>query len=266
VNVIADDQIAAARAYEALHVPALFGQWCAPVLDAAGVEPGARVLDVACGTGALGREARARAGSLGFVAGVDPDVGMLAVAAELAPEIDWQQGVAESLPWPDRSFDTVVSQFGLMFFTDRVQALREMLRVLAPGGILAVAVWDVLESSPAYPIEVGILERIGGQRAADALRAPFVLGDIAELRALFEQAGAESVDTRTLIGTARFPGIRAMVEADLRGWLPVMGVVLDEGQIRTILDQAETALSQYVNADGQVAFDAPAHIVTAVKR
>jgi SAM-dependent methyltransferase len=265
VNAIADDQIAAARAYEALHVPALFGQWCEPVLDAAGVEPGARVLDVACGTGVLGREARLRVGSPGYVAGADPDLGMLAVARELGPGIDWRQAVAESLPWPDHSFDAVVSQFGLMFFTDRIQALREMLRVLAPGGRIAIAVWDVLENSPAYPLEVGILERIGGRRAADALRAPFVLGDTAELHGLFASAGAGSIDIRTQTGTARFPSIRVMVEADLRGWLPVMGVELEEEQIRRVLDQAETALRAHTSTGGQVAFDAPAHIVTATK-
>jgi ubiquinone/menaquinone biosynthesis C-methylase UbiE len=259
------DQIAAARAYEALHVPALFGQWCGPILDAAGVEPGQRVLDVACGTGVLGRSAAARVGSVGYIAGVDPDPGMLAVAGQLSPAVDWRQGVAESLPWPDRSFDVVVSQFGLMFFTDRERALREMLRVLDPGGRIAIAVWDQLENTAAYPIEVGLLQRIGGQRAADALRAPFVLGDTTELRQLFERAGAASVEIGTLLGTARFPSIRAMIEADLRGWLPVMGVMLEEDQISRILEQAETALHEYVAADGRVEFDLPAHIVTATK-
>lgn len=75
---------------------------------------------------------------------------MLAVARQLEPAVDWREGFAESLPFPDESFDAVVSQFGLMFFTDRRQALREMLRVLVPGGRLAVAVWDSLEN-PQLP-------------------------------------------------------------------------------------------------------------------
>lgn len=257
-----DDQIAAARAYEELYVPALFQQWSAHLLDAVQVEPGHRVLDVACGTGVLGREAAARVGPTGSVAGIDPGSGMLAVAEKLAPHVEWRQGTAESLPFADEAFDAVVSQFGLMFFADRHQALREMLRVLHPGGTLAVAVWDSLENSAAYPIAVELLEQMVGQRAADALRAPFVLGDTEELTTLFEDAGVASVSITTRNGTARFPSIRTMVEADLRGWLPVMGVVLEEEQIESILTKAENALRQYVTAEGDMVFDSPAHIIT----
>lgn len=260
-DLILEDQIAAAQAYQELHVPALFQQWAARVLDAVQVEPGHRVLDVACGTGVLAREAATRVGPAGFVAGVDPDPGMLAVAERLAPSVEWRQGAAESLPYPDRRFDAVVSQFGLMFFTDRRRALREMLRVSAPGGSLAVAVWDRLENSAAYPIEVELLERLAGSRAADALRAPFVLGDPSGLIRLFESAGVKSVAMETRHGTARFPSLRSMIEADLRGWLPVMGVVLEEQQIQRILAEAESALREYVTPDGQVMFDSPAHII-----
>ncbi len=258
------DQIEGARAYEGLHVPALFEQWCPRVLDAAGVEVGQSVLDVACGTGVLAREATARVGPAGRVAGVDPGAGMLAVAGELAPNVEWQEGTAESLPFRDQSFDAVVSQFGLMFFSDRTKALSEMVRVLKPGGRLAVAVWDSLDNSDAYPIAVKLLERLAGDDAANALRAPFVLGDKDALVALFEGSGVESVGIETVIGEARFPSIKTMVEADLRGWLPVMGVFLNEDQIQGILEEAETALAEYVTAEGDMVFNAPAHIVTGV--
>ena len=258
-------QIDAAKAYEALFVSSLFGEWAPKVADAAQIRPGQRVLDVACGTGVLAREAASRTGPTGSVAALDPNIGMLSVAKELTPAVDWHQGVAESLPFPDDSFDAVVSQFGLMFFTDRAQALREMLRVLTPRGRLAVAVWDSLDNTPAYAAEVALLERVAGRQAADALRAPFVLGDRSELAALFSGAGVSSVEVTSEHGTAHFPSVRVMVEADLRGWLPVMGVFLAEEQIARMLEEAEPVLAPYVTADGMVVFDSPAHIVTGRK-
>lgn len=142
--------------------------------------------------------------------------------------------------------------------------LRERLRVLVPGVRLAIAVWDALENSEAYPEEVELLERRAGREAADALRAPFVLGDKAELSSLISSSGATSVKIATLHGTARFPNVRTMVEADLRGWLPVMDVTLSEELIGAILREAEQVLSSYVTVTGRVEFDAPAHIVTAL--
>jgi SAM-dependent methyltransferase len=256
-------QIASARAYEGLFVPALFAEWAAKVADAAQLRPGQRVLDVACGTGALAREVAARIGAAGRVVGIDANPGMLAVAREQAPGIEWREAFAESLPFPDGSFDAVVSQFGLMFFRDRRQALREMVRVLAPGGRLTVAVWDSLENTPAYAAEVALLERTAGRLGADALRAPFVLGDREELALLFSEAGVTPAEITTDRGSARFPSIRVMVEADLRGWLPVMGVTLMEEQIDRILREAENALRAFATADGRVEFAESAHIVTA---
>jgi ubiquinone/menaquinone biosynthesis C-methylase UbiE len=258
-------EIDAASAYEALFVPALFGQWAAKVAGAARIQPGQRVLDVACGTGILAREVSSRVGSTGRVAGIDPSPGMVAVAKDRAPAIEWREGVAESLPFPDQSFDAVVSQFGLMFFTDRRRAVREMLRVLVPGGRVAVAVWDSLDNIPAYGSAAALLERVAGRNAADAVRAPFALGDRRELLTLFEDAGLTSVEINTHQGTARFPSIRTMVEADLRGWLPVMGVILTEDQIAGVLEEADRALSCYATPDGRVAFHLSAHLIAARK-
>ncbi len=260
---MSDAELQAARAYEEFFVPALFGQWAPRVADAARIAKGEHVLDVACGTGVLAREAAARVGPDGFVAGVDPNPGMLAVAAERTPAIEWRKGEAESLPYPDARFDAVVSQFGLMFFPDRVRALTEMCRTLKPGGRLALAVWAGLDRAPAYAAAVVLLERLAGKAAADALRAPFSLGDARQLADLVNRAGIAGAAIATAVGVARFPSIRFMIEAELRGWLPLMGVLLGEDQIERILRDAEHALASYATPTGTMVFDLAAHIVSA---
>lgn len=253
----------AATAYEELFVPALFQQWAPRIADAVQLRPGQRVLDVACGTGVFAREAATRVGTGGSVAGLDENPGMLGVAERRAPDIVWRQGNAESLPYADRSFDAVVCQFGLMFFAHRRKALQEMLRVLAPDGRLAVAVWDSVERIPAYSAEVDLVQRLAGDRAADALRMPFALGNPEDLVTLIEEAGAVSTSVATVPGVARFPGITRVVEADLRGWLPLVGVDLSEERIQSILGSAEQALGRWTRAEGGgIGFDLSAHIAT----
>lgn len=251
------EAIAGAEAYERLFVPALFSEWAARVADSVPVQRGSRVLDVACGTGVLAREALRRTTA---VVGVDLNPAMLTVASSRAPAMTWLQAAAESLPFRDRAFDAVVSQFGLMFFADRRAALYEMCRVLKPAGRLAIAVWDSLPGAPAYDLEVGIVQRVAGQRAADGLRAPFALGDKRALTGLLAAAGLSAAEVTTHTGTARFPSIETMVEADLRGWLPLLGINLAEEQIEQILKSAAGVLRQFRQADG-MSFRISAHIV-----
>ena len=108
----------AADVYEEFFVPALFREPAQHVVRAADIRRGRSVLDLACGTGVLAREAVRATGNDGNVTGLDRNDGMLAVAKRLAPGINWQRGLAEALPFADRSFDRVFSQFALMFFDD----------------------------------------------------------------------------------------------------------------------------------------------------
>jgi ubiquinone/menaquinone biosynthesis C-methylase UbiE len=257
--------ITAAAAYEELFVPALFQQWTDYVLDSARVQKGQRVLDVACGTGVLTRQAAARVGENGFVAGLDPNPGMLAVAEQISPGIEWRQGTAESIPYPDNSFDTVVSQFGLMFFSDQAQALSEMMRVLSPGGRMAVAVWDSMERNQAYAAEFELVRKLAGETAAAPLQAPFVLGDPEALAALASRASATPPSIASYRGTACFPSLSSMLDADILGWLPLMGVNLSEEQIQAIQKEAEQVLGDYVTDKGTMEFDLAAHILTVGK-
>lgn len=255
--------IDAARGYEALFVPAVFTPWPKHLIRAAGVSAGAHVLDVATGTGALARQALAVTGGAGRVVGLDPTPAMLAVAAEVTPVIEWVLGPAEAMDLPDASFDSVVSQFGMMFFLDPPAAAREMHRVLRPGGRLALAVWDKIENSPAYREIAEIVEADVGAAAADAVRLPFSLGCTTDLTAPFAAAGFVDIEVTTLTETARFPSVRALVQAELGAWLPIMNIHLEDAQTQELLARAESALAPYANAAGEAVFPMSAHVLSA---
>jgi len=254
-----------AEVYEAQFVPALFRPWGPVLCEAAHVGPGQRVLDVACGTGALTVAVAGRASPGGAVLGLDVNPEMLAVAKRKHPEIEWHEGRAESLPFADANFDAVVSQFGLMFFDDRVAALREMQRVLRPGGRLAVAVCDALERSAGYAALAALLDRLFGRRVGDAFRAPFVLGDVTALQTLCAEAGIEEASVAPRDGTVRFDSIDALVSTE-RACVWTLGGLLDDDQFERLRREAQDAFRPFVEAGGRVAFAMPALLITAQKR
>jgi len=257
-------EVDAAMAYETIFVPALFRHWPGHVIAAAQVGPAQRTLDVACGTGVLTRELPAIVGETPAPVGLDISPGMLEVARRLNPDIQWRHGDAVALPFEDGSFDRVLCQYGLMFFPDRPAALREMSRVLAAGGRLAIAVWDRLENNPGFVEKVEILDKAGGRPAGDALRAPFCLGDREALKQLAEEAGLRGIEIATRSGEARFSNMHEFVEAEVRGWLPVMDVHLSDEVIAAIHAECRQHLGRYESTRGKdLALPVSAHILTA---
>jgi demethylmenaquinone methyltransferase / 2-methoxy-6-polyprenyl-1,4-benzoquinol methylase len=113
----------------------LHHRWRERAVDLARVEPGSRALDVATGTGDLAL-ALARRGA--DVTGSDFSEGMLARARKKAPELRWEQADALALPYADDSFDAATVGFGARNFSDLAQGLREMARVVRPGGRVVI--------------------------------------------------------------------------------------------------------------------------------
>lgn len=251
-----------AQVYEEQFVPALFRPWGRVVSELAGLGPGQRVLDVACGTGALTEAVCGRVEPGGAVVGLDANPGMLEVASRKNLNVAWREARAEALPFADAAFDAVVSQFGLMFFDDPAQALREMMRVLRPRGRLVVAVCDGLQRSPGYAALADLLARLFGSRVADAFRAPFALGDPALLRDLCAQAGIGRAEVGSHAGSVRFESVAALVSTE-RACAWTLGGLLDDAQFERLLDESPAVLAPFVRPDGTIVFEMPALIISA---
>jgi len=206
--------------YERCTVRYLLGPWVEDLLDLAEVQPGQRVLDLACGTGAVARVAAVRAGPAGTVTGLDMDASMLRVAAQLATQgaaaLQWQQGDAGAMTFADASFEAVLCQQGLQFFTDRAAALRHVRRVLVRGGRFALAVWDALERNPYSAAMVDAIERHLGPAVAEKVRSPFALGDATALHSLLRQAGFQHLKARVVCKILPQPPLDSFVSEHFR--------------------------------------------------
>jgi ubiquinone/menaquinone biosynthesis C-methylase UbiE len=182
--------------YERYFVPTIGAAWATALLDVAGLSSGERVLDVACGTGIVTRRASELVGPEGFVAGLDVNPAMLAVARSVSPtSIEWHESSAESIPCPDASFDVVTCSLGLQFVPDRSAAMREIRRVLADGGRVAIGTGGAIP--PVFEILAQALARHVKPEVAAFVRQVFSLHEPRELHALAEGAGLRSVSVES---------------------------------------------------------------------
>jgi ubiquinone/menaquinone biosynthesis C-methylase UbiE len=253
----------AAERYEAFLVPAIMSAWAPRLVAAAHVQSGDRVLDVACGTGIVSRTAAGIVGPSGHITGLDLNPGMLAVATRLRPDLDWRQGDAVSLPFPDASFDRVLCQFALMFFPDRLTALREMRRVLCPDGTLALSTLDAIETSPPYARQEEIIARLAGPEAAAIVHAPFVLHNPATIQSLLADAGFASIEVTTIQDTVTYPSIDAFLEGEFDA--TPLGTVL-QAQDMAISDQARAEMAEALipfHTPTGITYPIAAHIFSA---
>jgi ubiquinone/menaquinone biosynthesis C-methylase UbiE len=188
----------AAELYERYPARYILGPWAPLLVDAARLEAGERVLDVACGTGVVTRVAAKRVGATGRVVGVDLNTGMIAVARSLpAPvgaSIEWLERSALDLRLEDASFDVVLCQQGLQFFPDKAIALQEMRRVLDHGGRLALSAWSGTGLYHSAVVEA--LARFMGNETAIRFTASRQAPTAEELHRLAMEAGFSTIDVR----------------------------------------------------------------------
>ena len=248
----------AAELYERYAVPYVLGPWAPELVEQAALQRGNRVLDLACGTGVVARLAAPRVGTTGQVIGMDLNAGMLAVARTLpapsGPPIVWVEGSATAMELPDASFDVILCQQGLQFFPEKLAALREMHRVLVPGGRVLFSVW---KSASPYNIAVGdALERHVDLETATKYRASRMVPDAEDLHRLLVEAGFRDVHVRPSTMKIRLPPIEQFVLCHLSA-LPVAGAVaaLPEMERAALARQVRAALHAYADGDGVVVPD-----------
>jgi ubiquinone/menaquinone biosynthesis C-methylase UbiE len=249
--------------YERYMVPAIFASWVPALLDLVALKPGERVLDVACGTGVVARQAASQVGAEGRVVGLDLNSSMLTIARASGPAVEWREGNAMALPFATNAFDVVLCQQGLQFFPDSGSALREAHRVLVPGGRFAVPVWCAIESSPGHHALARGLERHVGAQAAALMSAVFHLGDAQTLRAMLESAGFHDVRVRREKKVARFPSPELFTRWVVAGSvLGRTGIQVRDESLMAIIREVEGALQPYMRADG-LAVPMEAHLAVA---
>lgn len=229
-----------------------------PLLDAAGVVAGARLLDVGTGPGdAAGRAARRGA----VVTGVDIADELVALASRRHPEIHFVRGDAEDLPFGDGSFDALVSNFAINHLPRPERAMREFNRVLVSGGGLALSAWDLPERNRIIGVLVDALRACGVHGLAPPGPDPYRFADDDEFRALLSDAGLETVEVLSLSLTHSVSDADELWRGLLGGSVRTAGLVMQQPpDTRSKIRAALERLAEEYRAGGELALPVRAKI------
>lgn len=189
---------------------------CQPLTDAlirhAELEPGQKVLDLACGVGQPSISIAQDVLPQGSVVATDLSAGMLEVAKSNAAKvgvqnIEFKTADAHDLPFADNSFDRVVSRLGIMYFWDVEGAIAEIARVLRPGGVASFVVWGAPENNEYFStILMPFMKRREMPMPPADAPTPGRFGDVSALAGLFERTGFSKVGTQEYVEPLPWPG------------------------------------------------------------
>ena len=254
-----------AENYQRDFVPLIATPVSKDLLLAAALQPGERVLDVACGTGHIARAAAERVGSTGTVTGVDIAPDMIEVAQSVPvpgdANVDWQVSDAAALPIPDASVDVVLCQMGLMFMENRAGAAAEMRRVLAPSGRLVI---NTPGRIPPFfeALERAIVEHISADLGG-FVSAVFSMHDPDDVACLLREAGLRDVASSVLTTTVRLPAPAEFLWKYI-GLTP-MATIIEQApdKARSALESRFVSEAQKYVADGVTVVELPMVVATA---
>jgi ubiquinone/menaquinone biosynthesis C-methylase UbiE len=248
-------------------------KWLGPatniMLDMANVKKGYRVLDVAAGAGEQSITAAERVGPEGYVLATDLAPKILEFALELAKgkginNIEIKEMDGENLTVPDNSFDTIISRVGLIFFPDQQKALKEMLRVLKPGGYVAAIVYSTVDKNKFFSTPVSIIRRRANlPPPLPGQPGPFSLGAEGVLDDAFKKAGFVNVESKFVNAPVLMPTAKDCVRFEYESFAALhqmLGGLSDEEK-KAAWQEIEDELSKFENANG---FSGPCELVVGV--
>ncbi len=242
------------------------------MLEVAELEPGDRVLELACGAGRVGLQAAEVVGPEGTVLCSDFAEGMVEAVRDRVSRtgianVEARVLDAESLDIDDGTFDVVLCRFGYMLMGDPRRALAESCRVLSPGGRLVLAVWGSADDNPwLSAIFEATMSQLGAPPPEPGTPGPFALADASQLRGMLGEAGLAEVDA-VEIETGQTYGSLELWWDHLREVSGALAALLDAlpaADAEAIEGAALDAGRRYVGSDGEPTF--PASIVGAQGR
>lgn len=224
-------------------VPAIYDRYLGPLVfepfaadlatRVAKIKP-RNVLEVAAGTGIVSRRLLEVLPPSSRLTATDLNAPMLEIARQKIgtdSRVAFRQADALDLPFSDGEFDTVVCQFGLMFFPDKLKGLREFHRVLTAGGGLLINLWDTIEANPHGKIAHTALADTFETDPPAFYLVPFGFHDVTEIRKVVTEAGFTEVEIETIELTGESPSAADAAIGLLRG-NPCIDVVMERGPER----------------------------------
>ena len=235
-----------------------------PTLDAADVRAGTRLLDLCCGPGMLAQGAVARGA---HAIGLDfPDV--VKLARQLVPRAEFHAGDAQNLPFPDDSFDAAVCGYGLMHVPDAEKVLREMFRVVRPGGQIAVSVWESTTPHNGFGLVYAAVRAHGNLNVPLPHGADFFqFGTEAKMSAALAETGFTDVKAAYVPQDWRVRSADQVLQAVLKGAVRSRALLAAQNKAETeaIRGFFEKTLSELPKAGSDYCVPLPAILGSGVK-
>jgi len=230
--------------------PMLFHGYADDLAARVAMTDGMRLLETACGTGIVTRRLADRLRGRGSIVATDLNEPMVAHARTQMPtdssHVEWQTADATKLPFPDRSFDAVVCQFGLMFFPDKAAGIREAFRVLKPGGQYLFNVWGAIARNPVQRIAHEVVGTFFPVNPPMVHTVPFSLHDPEPIRKMLAEAGFGQVEIAHLTKEGASPSAAEATIALTEG-TPILGAIMDRRP--EALDEIERATAAAIAAE-----------------